>query len=887
MSTLILPRGNQPLFPVHCADLSLSDPLPWRSLFRHAEDCLSARFVDIDCLEVMAPKCEIVKRTPELIAPLTALEFPENSHVLLRSDQYCQVACDLRHLTEIDKALLQVIDIHGSEILFIAEVSMAHMEVEAADALIHWAGAIGDAEFCLLEHILPDGPSSPFAHAMLQHFAKLNTPVKSVERYPTVNSQRKRFKTLGWPNSRAQSLWGAWSDPLYISPTQRRALDKVEAFDEWEEFVHFASHYCVLHAQTAELWPETFSRESSTAETDLEQFPTTGIDVIFSPTIAPKSVSPRRFGAPLLVQTVLGQQAVVNIFGHGIDGHLRSCDLYCKSADSDAPSQIILPQGGPGARSYFTLTDLGDYGYLLAGGKGSPAAPFNDCWVFKKDANQWIETHSLPVPLFRHAVERLGNSKLVLLAGGRLDSTTVHSGFLVYHPTVGWVRCVIKGTLQPPALSGCLLSCSTALRPNPFAFHGILAGGMTADGIVSNEVLKWVLNVSKPTEPTITFEPTVSRWPAQLLARYGASSARVGDWVVVAGGVAATGTVPTQQGVVRFRAYGEKNETYECLEYTHKLGPKAPRPFFIGTSIVAVDSFEVAIIGGGTPCFSTETGWSHGIYTFDTRASPSCAESVQKRAVWKYSKTPTVTNEASTITRDTSLHHIGLSSTTPIPRIELNSAEHFGSILQSGRPVVFQNLELGRCLAEWSLAYLAEHVGPGRKVRRLRSYTRAGGFARMPMANSFHFLPCQVVVHESTNQAMDFLSKNFRYKTQTFQEFARDIDDGKKLYLRALSADKPSNSPAKLNVDFPTIAKDFVLPPHLAFVEDKQFSSVLRISGPVNMWLHYDVSFPHPRELKYSILRQPIVYIRGEWVKENGVWSLSFNTGISTNIYCH
>ncbi|CAK7229087.1 tRNA methyltransferase ppm2 [Sporothrix bragantina] len=88
---------------------------------------------------------------------------------------------------------------------------------------------------------------------------------------------------------------------------------------------------------------------------------------------------------------------------------------------------------------------------------------------------------------------------------------------------------------------------------------------------------------------------------------------------------------------------------------------------------------------------------------------------------------------------------------------------------------------------------------------------------------------------------MDFLAKNFKYNTQTFQEFAQDVDAGKRLYLRALSADKPSDAPARLDTDFPTISKDFVLPPQLAFVQDKLFSSVLRVSGPVNMWLHYDV----------------------------------------------
>jgi len=41
--------------------------------------------------------------------------------------------------------------------------------------------------------------------------------------------------------------------------------------------------------------------------------------------------------------------------------------------------------------------------------------------------------------------------------------------------------------------------------------------------------------------------------------------------------------------------------------------------------------------------------------------------------------------------------------------------------------------------------------------------------------------------------------------------------------------------------DFPSISDDFQLPPQLAFIRENEHSSPLRISGPVNMWLHYDV----------------------------------------------
>jgi len=94
---------------------------------------------------------------------------------------------------------------------------------------------------------------------------------------------------------------------------------------------------------------------------------------------------------------------------------------------------------------------------------------------------------------------------------------------------------------------------------------------------------------------------------------------------------------------------------------------------------------------------------------------------------------------------------------------------------------------------------------------------------------------------------MDFKSKNFEYVKKKFGDFLDEIESGKRLYLRSLSSENPSSSPAELAKDFPSISADFQLPPALDFVKNNAHSSPLRISGPVIMWLHYDVStsFPH------------------------------------------
>lgn len=89
---------------------------------------------------------------------------------------------------------------------------------------------------------------------------------------------------------------------------------------------------------------------------------------------------------------------------------------------------------------------------------------------------------------------------------------------------------------------------------------------------------------------------------------------------------------------------------------------------------------------------------------------------------------------------------------------------------------------------------------------------------------------------------MNFQAKNFAYVTKTFGSFLDEVHAGGRQYLRSISAEQPSKLPADLATDFPGLRDDFRLPEYLALATENAHSSPLRISGPVTMWLHYDVS---------------------------------------------
>ncbi|KAJ0279551.1 hypothetical protein COL940_006703 [Colletotrichum noveboracense] len=620
-----------------------SDVLPWQCEVRYPDACRDVTFIDVDYPDLIQKKRRIVLDTPELHALLGTWELNDKSPVVLQSQKYCQIACDLRQLSALENALSKLFDLSATEFLFVAEVSITYMDTEA--------------EFCLLEQILPDGPDHPFAHTMLKHFNKLNTPIKSVHRYPSVASQEARFETLGWSAAESWTLWEAWADDLFMTSEERRALDVVEPFDEWEEFALFASHYVVILAST---FGSDNGRHISRKPGD-STIPSYQTHMNLSKYEANRGH--RRFGAAMLVENPNGQVVVSHMQGQGPNGRLTSVDLYRISAD------------------------------------------------------------------------------------------------------------------RPPASSS--------------------QKGPSGRPVVSFEIV----------------DALIQRNQTSLLSRFGATVINSGEYSFVFGGVIKDVQLPAALDMIIVKEVNAGLEIVASLDGFGESG--SLRPFLIGASVIPHADGEFAVVGGGATCFSMGTYWTQGSYNFafDTQRLVSGQKKLpllaSQIAPVEYSETVEITadeTKASTeILPPVSLHCL--------PRIKVESKDQFHTILDAGKPVIIESANLGPCVSEWSQEYLVKTVGADREVS----------------------------VHESTVENMDFNAKNFRYVTKNFGEFIKEIGEGKRLYLRALSKDEPSNLPTQLATDYPSLAKDFILPSQLAYVQDNTFSSVLRISGPVNMWLHYDV----------------------------------------------
>jgi tRNA wybutosine-synthesizing protein 4 len=335
---------------------------------------------------------------------------------------------------------------------------------------------------------------------MLAHFDKLQTPIHAANKYPTTTAQEERFRTAGWTNVWARNLWELWSSANFLTSDERASLDKIEPFDEWEEFALFAGHYFLLVASNdvpckdcpyprTMRYEETYTRieNSVTAEMSYAEYEKAG--------------GRRRFAAPLLLRGSNRQQDLVgNFAGMGLNTRLNSCDVYKPTSFSDQALHKVSSTDGPQARMCHTITDLGEAGSLLVGGRTSPDNGLADCWLYHKWTNTWERIDDLPMPRYRHSAVVIGNNS-VLVAGGKSDSRSILTDFIIWTRRSGWVKCSqvpthggITGDEQPAAFGAILTTMgSDDTRKNKFT--GLFAGGLSQDGCISQETWFWRLHM--------------------------------------------------------------------------------------------------------------------------------------------------------------------------------------------------------------------------------------------------------------------------------------------------------------------------------------------------------------------------------------------------------
>lgn len=529
--------------------IDLSDPNPFEYLGREPALCADVTFVDVDYPQLIHKKYDMIKASDTLIETVPDLQFqPADSTIIAKSNHYLAVGCDLRELDKLDLVLRSEFDMANTSILFTAEVSVAYLTLEAANAVFTWTATFDDALFCLLEQHIPDGRDHPFAQTMLKHFVKLRTPLHAVG---TMEQMRERFERAGWPASGidVRSLWDLWADPEFLSPEERTALDKVEPFDEWEEFALFGSHYLLLIAEKTALVPakqgssEVQSLECVCESPDADSEPEGPAEVDQKYCCLPLQGMPshRRFAAALPSDDK--ERPFEKVAAHGGLGtrdRLLNCDTY---THSDSTSELSPPPLAAGLICH-TITAIDKSNCLLVGGRTSPDKASASCW-YRKDGS-WSKVHDLPEGRYRHcavAIEVFARDACgVVVFGGKNSRGEVLDDWLLWQPSQGWKRLETTfRDLAPRNIEARFGASMTLLYDQ--ADRGYLTGGLRRDGTVINDF--WVLEFRKTDDkPIVVLENCTKQMTLaleddqQFLGRFGAAFVTTQTSTLLVGGVA-------------------------------------------------------------------------------------------------------------------------------------------------------------------------------------------------------------------------------------------------------------------------------------------------------------------------------------------------------------
>ena len=670
-----------------------------------------------------------------------------------------------------------------------------------------------DVTFGLLEQFLPDGPDHPFAKTMLRHFEKLRTPLRSVRTYPTEKCQRQRFLDTGWKAVKFVNLWKLWSSHEFLTLPERMRMNDLEPFDEWEEFALFAAHYFLLTASTS----QEQNQGNAVVEKATSSSPShPAITFALQYTSIPDQSTFRLHGAALALPAgALSDPARVAFVG-GMTSQGRSSKVALYQPTKGTRKSTPCCSTKVHARQCHTITRLPNETSLLVGGRASPSAAMQDCYLQTIDG--WQQVQDLPEPRYRHSavgVEACGIDA-VLIVGGKSGPNTIQGDILLWDSFHGWRDIPVSGQAIVPRFGATLIG----LAHN----FGLLVGGMDCNGVILQEKWTWKLNDTDESNTSIEFNLCLCAGDpsaGQYLARFGAKTIRMkyrepgallNDGALVIGGIGTTACLPQECEILALnrRLVSQTTPPHPPAVILSRVilrrPTDTPRPLFIGHTATGGENGQTLLIGGGAVCFSFGTYWNAGIFYLRHSSYPESDDWTlvqSEKKVNKETEYPGISkNKSEQISHD--LKHVS--------KMSLESAHSFAEMVKSSHPIILEQIDLGSCVQKWNRDYLEHKIGRDR----------------------------QVVVHEATSRCMHFLRKDFSYVSKPFGDFLSDIQQGAHQYLRSISSSEPSRKVADLGQDFPEIADDFKLPPLLADVVNLYHSSPLRITGDVTMWLHVD-----------------------------------------------
>lgn len=567
---------------------------------------------EVDFPDVAQRKAQRIRDTPELCALTGPFQSGDPGYTLcFESSDYCILGLDLRQLQRLDHALGTAGLDAAAPTLLLAEAVLTYLEPDDAAALIAWAAQrFSNALFVVYEQMRP---RDAFGEFMQQHFRQLNSPLHGLDRFPDAEAQQQRFLQAGWTACRAMDMNEFYR--CFLPAEERRRVENLETFDEFEEWHLKCAHYFILAASRGDALSQTLVFPPS------ETFPR--IDPPSPSGIFPASVVTGDSQGPHLkryghASVLLSPGLILSAGGFGEQEgrhcRVRKFHLLSRYCDFEWKGNQIC-SWGIGAqwdgRLYHTMTRLSDTQVLVLGGRLSPLTPALGILqlLFCKSEDNNPEDLNVTVTkvgpeedstlsCWRHSTTEVSyeNQRYLFVYGGRSVAEPVLRDWHFLHVgTMAWVRIPVEGEVPEGRHSHSACSCQGG---------ALIAGGLGA----SEEPLSSVFFL-KPVSCGFIWESITIQPP--ITPRYSHTAHVVNGKLLLVGGVwIHSSSVP---GVTVI-------DLSTGLSFEYQIDTTCvPWPLMLHnhTSILLPEEQQLLLLGGGGNCFSFGTYFNPCTVTLD------------------------------------------------------------------------------------------------------------------------------------------------------------------------------------------------------------------------------------------------------------------------------
>lgn len=566
---------------------------------------------EVDFPDVAQRKAERIRDTPELCALTGPFQSGDPASALcFESLGYRILGLDLRQLERLDQALTAAGLDEAAPTLLLAEAVLTYLEPDNAAALIAWAAQrFPNALFVIYEQMRPH---DTFGQFMQQHFQHLNSPLHGLDRFPDVESQQHRFLQAGWTACRALDMNEFYR--CFLPAEERRRMENLEPFDEFEEWHLKCAHYFILAASKGDTLSQT--RVLSSPELFPRVDPASPSGILLASVVTSDSQSPnfKRYGHA----SVLLSPGILSAGGFGEQEgrhcrmskfHLlsRYCDLEWKGKQIGSWGTEAQWDG----RLYHTMTRLSDTQVLVLGGRLSPVTPALGILQLRFCKSEDDSTEDLNVMVtkasteedstlscWRHSATEVSyeNQKYLFVYGGRSVVEPVLSDWHFLHvESMTWVRIPVEGDTPEGRHSHSACSWQGGV---------LIAGGLGA----SEEPLSSIVFL-KPITCGFLWKSVDIQPP--IIPRYSHTAHVLNGKLLLVGGVwIHSSSVP---GVTVIDLTTGLSSEYQidttCVPW--------PLMLHNHTSILLPEEQQLLLLGGGGNCFSFGTYFNPHIVTLD------------------------------------------------------------------------------------------------------------------------------------------------------------------------------------------------------------------------------------------------------------------------------